>query len=555
MTSTVDVVTPIDQFLARQQQATAVERFSAIHDADVLERVTEPGGERWYADRLPAGPPGPGQQYAFRVDLDRCSGCKACVAACHSLNGLDEGESWRSVGELVDRTGTGRAAQHVPTGCHHCVDPACLSGCPTNAYEKDPITGIVRHLDDQCIGCSYCELTCPYEVPKLNNRLGVVRKCDLCADRLAEGEAPACVQGCPTSAITIDVVDVARVRASADAPLVPGAPASDITVPTTTYVSAEPIDGTATAADRHAVRRSHAHPPLAFMLVVTQLSVGAFLLALVGDVAVGPSTPGSVGAAGAGVVALGGSLFHLGRPLVAWRAILGLGHSWLSREIVAFGVYAAGAVAYAGAGIAGIDRATTLAIGAVAAVAGVVGVACSCLIYIVTRRRWWSARYTVPKFAATALFTGIPLTVTVWTAVGVGDEWAALSSAACAVAAAAGSAVLVDEALLLRRARRRPASPDTHGPLGPDPEDDLDRTALLLTGPLAVSTRLRFGAGGAGVAASAALAVVVAGAEPGPAVAVLGVLAVGTVSISEGAARLQFFAASVAPRMPGSFGR
>ena len=55
--------------------------------------------------------------------------------------------------------------QHVTTACHHCLDPACLNACPVDAYEKDPVTGIVRHLDDQCFGCQYCTLACPYDAP------------------------------------------------------------------------------------------------------------------------------------------------------------------------------------------------------------------------------------------------------------------------------------------------------------------------------------------------------------------------------------------------------
>jgi formate dehydrogenase iron-sulfur subunit len=81
-----------------------------------------------------------------------------------------------------------------------------MNGCPVLAYEKDAKTGIVRHLDDQCIGCQYCVLKCPYEVPRYSSRLGIVRKCDMCANRLSVGEAPACVQSCPSAAIKITVV-------------------------------------------------------------------------------------------------------------------------------------------------------------------------------------------------------------------------------------------------------------------------------------------------------------------------------------------------------------
>ncbi len=130
------------------------------------------------------------------------------------MNGLDAGESWRSVGVVVGVGPAGCTQQTVTTACHHCVEPACLVGCPVDAYEKDPVTGIVRHLDDQCIGCSYCTWTCPYEVPRFNERLGIVRKCDLCSDRLGAGEAPACVQACPTGAIAVGVVDVAELVAA-----------------------------------------------------------------------------------------------------------------------------------------------------------------------------------------------------------------------------------------------------------------------------------------------------------------------------------------------------
>ena len=166
--------TLIDDLLAEQQSLTPVGRF-----AQKAARGETPAHARYYRDFIPLTKPAPGTQYAFAVDLDACTGCKACVNACHSLNGLDEGEIWRTVGVLVGGTPDQPYQQTITTACHHCAQPACLLGCPVAAYEKDATTGIVRHLDDQCIGCQYCILKCPYDVPKYSTARGIVRKCDM----------------------------------------------------------------------------------------------------------------------------------------------------------------------------------------------------------------------------------------------------------------------------------------------------------------------------------------------------------------------------------------
>jgi len=145
---TIDQPGDVDTFLLRlldeQQSLTAVQRFSQFH-----EHATAPVSQHLYRDLIPLGQPGEGEQFGFEVDLDACSGCKACVAACHNLNGLEDDELWRQTGLLTGGANGAAVMQHVTTACHHCVEPACLQGCPVEAYEKDPVTGIVRHLDDQ----------------------------------------------------------------------------------------------------------------------------------------------------------------------------------------------------------------------------------------------------------------------------------------------------------------------------------------------------------------------------------------------------------------------
>src|SRR6516165_3648526 len=342
--------TLIDDLLGEQQLLTPVARFSLKHELGRLQAQA-----KYYRDLIPFSSPAAGQQYAFAVDLDACTGCKACVTACHSLNGLDEGETWRDVGTLFGGTPAEPVQQTVTTTCHHCLDPACMNGCPVNAYDKDSVTGIVRHLDDQCIGCQYCILKCPYDVPKYSKKRGIVRKCDMCAGRLAVGEAPACVQACPNEAIRITIVDKELIALERkNNCFLPGSPGSDYTLPTTQYHTARKLPGNLLPADFYKVKPERAHTPLVVMLVLTQLSVGGFLFATVlrllypTDIVAALTPFHSLVALLLGLLALGASTMHLGRPLYAWRAFIGLKTSWLSREIIIFGLFAGVAMIYAG---------------------------------------------------------------------------------------------------------------------------------------------------------------------------------------------------------------
>ena len=395
-----------ETFREQQSLRTPVALFSDEYDSrSVRERFTH---------LIPLSKPNLGEQYGFEVNLDACTGCKACVAACHSLNGLDDDESWRDIGLLIG-TQTKPYQQTVTTACHHCADPACADGCPVLAYDKDPVTGIVRHLDDQCIGCSYCILKCPYDVPKFNLKRGIVRKCDMCQSRLSEGEAPACVQACPNEAIKIQVIKLSDVRDRGR--IIAGAFDSSYTRPTTTYLSAKPIPEDARPADDGQLTLDHAHLPLTMMLVLTQMSAGAFLInamaAWLGTVGIREAGIVSLVAFIIGLAGIALSVLHLGQPLKAWRAFLGWRKSWLSREIIAFGLFAKlGAltmVAWWRGDFNMLRWAITLA-----AAGGVLAVFTSVMVYVDTRRPFWSMKLTAGKFYGTMLLLGTALTGIVW---------------------------------------------------------------------------------------------------------------------------------------------
>ncbi len=484
----------VDLLLAEQRQLTAVERFAQFH-----ENEATPVAARFYSSLLPTATPRAGQQYAFEVDLDLCSGCKACVTACHTLNGLDDDESWRDVGLLHGGTAELPIVQHATTACHHCLEPACLSACPVRAYEKHPQTGIVKHLDDQCIGCQYCVFACPYDVPKYNSRLGIVRKCDMCSQRLEVGEAPACVQACPHQAIRIAVVDQRDVVADCETNVfLPGAPDPTLTFPTTNYKTKRPLAHNLLPADYYTVKPQHAHWPLIVMLVLTQLSVGAFFVELamrlaraeVTEVAIRPVH--SISALAFGLTALAASVFHLGRPRYAYRVLLGLGTSWLSREIVAFGLFAAAATLYAtvnvwtGTVASGAASALQNSLGVVVVGLGLVGVLCSALVYSRTRRAFWNATDTILKFllttlvlgAATALLTSM-LTAAWFDTVAAREIMASYGRQLCRALMGLTALKLLFETMVFRFLRQKQNTP-------------LRRSAVLMSGELAPAVKSRF---------------------------------------------------------------
>ena len=531
--------TPVDRYLSRQADLSAVERFSQRHEAELVPRQA-----RYYRDLIPLDRPQPGQQYGFEVDLDACSGCKACVSACHSLNGLDADESWRTV--TVVRGGpTERPFQQTVTAaCHHCVDPACMKGCPVDAYEKDPVTGIVIHLDDQCIGCSYCTLSCPYEVPRLNRQRGIVRKCDMCQGRLAAGEAPACVQACPNGAISIAIVDMADMTSAATTgggSLVPGGPPSSITVPTTVYRTATGRIYARPTAQSPSTGPAHAHPPLAVMLVLTQLSVGAFVIDLVlrsVGAASGGAARATVDAAlavAAGVVALAASVFHLGRPRYCYRAVIGLRHSWLSREVVAFGAFTSMATLYSFGLVRGrlIGPRLLAGVGAMAAIWGVAGVACSVLIYATTHRSSWRVHVVAAKFTSTMAMCGSAAVA--WASIVSGRP----ASGRPLLLALAGmtAAKLTSEASVFRHLRSGGGG-------------DGRRRARLLRRDLRTTARCRYGLGIAGglLMPLAAVASITAAGRSNPLNVVLATAVLAATVGGELAERSIFFTTASPPR-------
>ncbi|GAB4273278.1 MAG: hydrogenase 2 operon protein HybA [Deferrisomatales bacterium] len=154
---------------------------------------------------------------ALLYDATRCVGCKACVAACKRANGLppeagafDPQGLWDAPEDLDGSTRTVVKLYKGPEGtisyvkrqCMHCAKPACVSACPVSAMQQDP-RGAVFYDENRCIGCRYCMVACPYNVPRFQWEQAApkVVKCDLCrSSALPETGQPACTGACPTGA-------------------------------------------------------------------------------------------------------------------------------------------------------------------------------------------------------------------------------------------------------------------------------------------------------------------------------------------------------------------
>ena len=131
------------------------------------------------------------------LNLDLCCGCRSCAAGCAYGHHLQSRLGHSKIGSQAE----------LPLHCLHCDQPACAAACPNEAMKKMQ-DGMVLRSQLKCVGCSSCSVSCPFGVIQPDLTKHVTPKCDLCLDRLEEGEIPRCVATCTSGALSFEEVDM-----------------------------------------------------------------------------------------------------------------------------------------------------------------------------------------------------------------------------------------------------------------------------------------------------------------------------------------------------------
>ncbi|MEZ5001082.1 MAG: 4Fe-4S dicluster domain-containing protein [Bacteroidales bacterium] len=167
--------------------------------------------------------------YGILYDSTRCVGCQSCEYACAEANGLPEPTEFPEAGvirrtdetrrSVINAFNTSKGEVFVKQQCMHCNDPACTAACLTKAMLKTE-EGPVIWRGNKCMGCRYCMVSCPFDIPKFEYHSSnpKIEKCNMCFDRLQEGQLPACVENCPAEALMFgsrrELISEARRRIS-----------------------------------------------------------------------------------------------------------------------------------------------------------------------------------------------------------------------------------------------------------------------------------------------------------------------------------------------------
>jgi len=416
-----------------------------------------PAGREMFINEEPGvgNNPNRNKQHAFHFTADNCIGCHACEAACSEKNDNPAHISFRSVGYVEGGTYPDFKRMNISMACNHCDDPVCLKGCPTRAYTKHVEYGAVLQDPETCFGCGYCTWVCPYNAPQLDPIKGQVSKCNMCVDRLEVNLKPACVSACLGNALNFGVVDDLPENREQGKTSIPGFPDPEITHPNIRFQQIKNMPDEVTRPDGMEVKYhkgddgqyrpvvdqkkgvekkwslgklSSRENPLVIFTLVSQTSLGAFLLSFLGaqlgiesiialreSVMYIPLMAVTVGLAGLGMLM---SATHLGKPWRFYRGFNNLRHSPVCREglgILLYMVFSGlhllamlpeNRVFTALLGEWGSFPVVAATTGYLALIAGAVGLYYMYRCYRIPARPFWNHWQTGSAFLGTALTLG-----------------------------------------------------------------------------------------------------------------------------------------------------
>jgi len=310
------------------------------------------------------------KQKSFLVDLNRCTGCGACMVACsiEAANKKNHNEpsqikSFAGVGAVFQKSPLAAGGKQInwrqvytfnetrhpeiplfnlSMACNHCGLPACMKNCPAAAITKDAETGAVTVDQERCLGCKYCTWACPYDAPRYNPSKGVIEKCDFCIQRLKKDEAPACVCSCPTNALRLGDFDPEaqpqKIAGFSNVGLQPAIHFKELRPQQQVPASTAPPSAEA-VGKLFESSQNIPQPKITLKsewTLLTFTSIAFILVALLTASVMIPMELDPFIFLGIGVVGMVLSTVHLGKKSRALYAVRNFLTSWLSREIILF---------------------------------------------------------------------------------------------------------------------------------------------------------------------------------------------------------------------------
>ncbi len=281
----------------------------------------------------------------FIFDYRKCVGCHACIVACFNENGVKPPLKWRSVNNFNKQKLPLLGFVHQSIACNHCVEAPCRKACPSGAYFIHEQTGAILHQKEKCLGCKYCIWICPYDAPRFNTETKIIEKCNFCSTKQEDNSIPNCALNCPTGALSFGDIEAQQSPSAFGFPTNPIYPRIKV-IGEEVLNEVTDLDDFASTIGRDNLTEIELEKPDSIFKILKEWSLSLFtsLAALLVGLFLSQFQINSTILNHFSFLVLVGlsatiSLFHLGKPFRAYLSIANFKSSWLSKEILFFGLF------------------------------------------------------------------------------------------------------------------------------------------------------------------------------------------------------------------------